>query len=712
MSKSKIFQGKFLTLGLTAIIAISVLFISMSEVSASLNIKSINFIGSNSDLRINITIENTNTVSVPFNITLKDTSNDNEDNQVIYSGSISIDANRTQSYIFGISGSYDYYLSNPSYWENYRCGEHSIEAKINYGGSTDTESNEINLDADAFSLTFSPDIETGKVSLKDRVYVTVKDIDGKAISSASVKISDGDVTKTVGTTNSVGQVSFRISELFSSPSTGTYTLNIFKHDKFRDHYYCNYEKDFQAKKKLNISSISPANPKVNERITLTVAADDYADYSGVYLSVEDTGNPSNSHYITLNDQTSYFTLANPGTYKIRLSKSSEYWEAERTIVIEENPELNISFGDIALGKENEFVVLDANNARVSGVKVTLNGENLNTYKTSDYNGVVKFTITNPGSYEITAEKIGYQTEQKTFTVLKKLKIAFEPENPKIYDKVKIKLFDESDSPVDGTITIDNIPYSTQAGYITYNFTKFVSYKIVGKSQNFADFEVNLKPLKILSLNINKAENEEFSVGENLDITLEGEGLSTTKIEIKNLDTNKTTSATTSTKNYTLPLLSPGNYEITATGYGFGDVRKTFSVRHLTMEINAKYDNKNNKILISVISDGKGLENATISVKTPKNLFGQYVTDADGEAVFDAVCGEGNYTVNVEKIHYETRQQIVEVKKQIFDFGVILPVAIIIIVLLVFALIYLILKKKRANKVNNKKVNEIHESKLE
>ncbi len=699
MSKDKIFRGKFLTLGLTAIIAISVLFIGMSEVSASLNIESIKFIGSNTDLKINVTIKNTDTVSVPFNITLKDTSNDNEDKQVIHSGSMSIDANRTQSYIFGISGSYNYYLSNPSYWENYRCGKHRIEAKINYGGSTDTESNEIDLDVDVFSLTFSPDIETGKVSLKDRVYVTVKDIDGKAVSSASVKISDGDVTKTVGTTNSVGQVSFRISELFSSPSTGTYTLNILKHDKFRDHYYCNYEKDFQAKKKLNISSISPANPKVNERITLTVAADHYADYNGVYLSVEDTGNPSNSQYITLNDQTSYFTLANPGTYKIRLSKSSEYWDAERTIVIEENPELKISFGDIAIGKENEFVVLDANNARVSGAKITLNGENLNTYKTSDYNGVVKFTITNPGSYQITAEKTNYLPGQKTFTVLKNLKIAFEPENPKIYENVQIKLLDESDSPVDGTITIDNILHSTQVGYISYNFTKFVSYKIVGKSQNFADVEVNLKPLKILSLNINKAENEEFSVGEILDITLEGDGLSTTKIEIKNSDTNTTTSATISTKNYTLQLLSPGNYEITTTAPGFGDVWKTFSVRHLTMEINAKYDEKNNKILINVISDGKGLENATISVKTPKNLVGQYVTDAKGEAVFDAVCGEGNYTVTAEKIHYETRQQIVEVKKQIFDFGVILPIAIIIIVLLVVALIYLILKKKRANKIN-------------
>ncbi|PKM91949.1 MAG: hypothetical protein CVU81_03120, partial [Euryarchaeota archaeon HGW-Euryarchaeota-1] len=181
------------------------------------------------------------------------------------------------------------------------------------------------------------------------------------------------------------------------------------------------------------------------------------------------------------------------------------------------------------------------------------------------------------------------------------------------------------------------------------------------------------------------------------------------IEIKNLDTNLTTTNTsTSAKNYTMPLLSPGNYEITATATGFGDTNKKFSVRHLTMEMNAKYDEKNNKILITVTSDGNGLENATISVKTPKNLLGQYTTNMDGQAIFGAICEEGNYTVTVEKIHYETKQQIVEVKKQNFEW--IWIIAIIIIVLLVITLIYLMLKKKRLNK-GHESANEIHESKL-
>ncbi|MDI6730402.1 MAG: carboxypeptidase-like regulatory domain-containing protein [Candidatus Altarchaeum sp.] len=690
MSKGKIFQSKFLTLGLTAIIAISVLFIGMSEVSASLNIKNINFIGSNADLKINVTIENTYTNSVTFNLTLKDTSNDDEDKEVIYSGQMTIDGNRTQSYIFG-KYNYDYPLN--SYWENFRCGKHTIQAKITIGGSTqNTKTEDIDLSADNFDLTFFPDIETDKISQTTIIYITVKGTDGKGIKYAKVIITDGD-TKKERTTDSNGKTDFKISDLFSSASTGTYTLKISKNEVVKEHYYCNYEKEFQVKKKLNISSIVPANPKVNERITLTLDTDNY--YMGIWLTVEGP----KPQYHTLTDKTYYFTLDTIGTYKISVSKGIDYWNDEKTITVEENLELKISSGDIVLGKENEFIVLDANDAKVSGAKVTLNGENLNSYKTSDYNGVVKFIITNSGSYEITAEKINYKTGQKTFTAMKKFKIAYEPEKPKIYEGVKIKLLDENDSPVDGTITIDNVPHSTQAGYITYNFTKFVSYKIVGKSQNFADVEVNLKPLKILSLNINKAENEEFSVGENLNITLEGDGISTTKIEIKNLNTNTTTSTTISIKNYTLQLLSPGNYEITTTAPGFGDVRKTFSVRHLTMKINAKYDDKNNKILISATSEGKGLENAIISVKTPKNLVGQYITDANGEAVFDAVCGEGNYTVSVEKIHYETRQQIVEVKKQIFDFGVILHVAIIIIVLLVVALIYLILKKKRANKVN-------------
>ncbi len=419
MEGNKIFRGKFLTLGLTAIIAISVLFISMYEVSASLNIESIKFIGSNADLKINVTIKNPDTNSVTFNFTLKDTSNYDEDKEVIYSEQLTIDGNRTQSYIFGKYGNYDYGLG--SYWENFRCGKHTIQAKITIAGSSqDTETEDIDLSADTFSLTFSPDLETGKITPTTRVYITVNGVDEEAISSASVKISDGDVIKTVGTTNSIGQVSFNISDLFSATST-TYTLKISKNEVVKEHYYCNYEKEFTVKKKLNISSILPANPKVNEGITLTVDADDYADYNGTYLAIEDTNNSSNSQYITLTDKTYYFTLDNPGTYKIRLSKSSEYWSDERTIVVEENPELKISFGDIVLGTENEFIVLDTYDAKVSGAKVTLMGENLSTYKTSDYYGIVKFTITNPGTYEITAEKVNYHTGQNTFTVVEENK---------------------------------------------------------------------------------------------------------------------------------------------------------------------------------------------------------------------------------------------------------------------------------------------------
>ena len=335
MDERKIFRGKFLTLGLTAIIAISVLFISMYEVSASLNIEPIKFTGSNADLKINVTIKNTDTYSVSFNLTLKDTSNDNEDKEVIYSGTLSIDGNKTQSYTFGISGSYDYYLSNPSYWENYRCGNHRIEAKINYGGSTDTESNDVDLDADAFSLTFSPDLETGKITPTTRVDITVNGVDEEAISSASVKISDGDVIKTVGTTNSIGQVSFNISNLFSSASTGTYTLKISRNEVVKEHYYCNYEKEFTVKKKLNITSITPANPKVTEKITLTLDTDDY--YAGIWLTIE---GPKPQYY-TLTDKTFYFTLDTIGTYKISVSKGSDYWGDDRTLVVEENKATDI-----------------------------------------------------------------------------------------------------------------------------------------------------------------------------------------------------------------------------------------------------------------------------------------------------------------------------------------------------------------------------------
>ncbi|PKP58728.1 MAG: hypothetical protein CVT89_02410, partial [Candidatus Altiarchaeales archaeon HGW-Altiarchaeales-2] len=309
MDERKIFRGKFLTLGLTAIIAISVLFISMYEVSASLNIESINFIGSNADLKINVTIKNTDTNSVTFNLTLKDTSNDDGDKEVIYSEQRTIDGNRTQSYTFGkYSGD-----TLNSYWENFRCEKHTIQAKITIAGSSPyPKTEDIDLSADTFSLTFSPDIETGKISPTTRIYVTVKGTDGKGINYAKVIITDGD-TKKERTTDSNGRTDFKISDLFSSASTGTYTLKISKNEVVRGYYYCNYEKEFQVKKKLNISGISPANPKVNERVTLTLDTDDY--YAGIWLTIEGP----KPQYHTLTDKTFYFTLDTIGTYKISVS---------------------------------------------------------------------------------------------------------------------------------------------------------------------------------------------------------------------------------------------------------------------------------------------------------------------------------------------------------------------------------------------------------
>jgi len=698
MAKGKILSLDFCILAFV----ISVLFIV--NVSAGLSIKSLDFIGSSADLKINVTIQNTDANSTSFNFTLKDTTNDygeNGEKQIIYSGTLSIDANTTKSYIFGKYGSYDYSLN--SNWENFRCGEHTIEAKIS-GGNSLSES--VDIDADQFHLKFSPDLETGKITPKTVVYITVKDRDDKAISDVSVKISDGDKTKDIKSTDRYGQTSFKISEKFSTDSTGTFTLYIFKHDKVRDRYYCNYEKEFQVKKKLNISSITPENPKANERIKLNIESDDYAESGGVYLSIQNVNNPYDVKYITITENPYYFSIENPGTYKLHIYKSNEYWEDEKTISIAEYPELKISFKEILLGKENEFIITDANDVRISGVKVTLSGEGLNEYKITDYNGIVKFTIKNPGTYKITAEKANYKTTEKTFTALKKLKIKFEPEkeNIKIYENVKIYLVDEDNSPVDGTIIVDGKSYSTHEGYINYNFTAFSNYKIVGKAKDFADTEEILKPLKILTLSINKPENEEFSVGENLFISLEGVGLSNAKIEIKNLDTNETKNEEIS-KNYTMTLLSPGNYEITATAPGFATEKKKFSVARLTMEMNAQYIANENKILINVKSKGKNLENVTIYVITPKNLTGIYKTNADGNVSFDAICEEGNYTIIAKKQYYEDVQKTIEIKRG-FDFGIIALILVIFAVILILLFAFLIIKKRYKTKIN-----EVHENKL-
>lgn len=667
----------------------------MNIASAGIEIKSFSNIGNNPDMKLNLTLYNSENQAINFNITIRDNSNENSNTREIYSGSSSIDANETKTMIFGKYGNYEYELNNN--WENYRCGSHNVEVKITYPGGTTSKSISFNIEADDFDVRYyinnEVDLKNAKPSLSDTITIKVFKGNGEPIENAKVIIRYKDEEKEKEkTTNSKGVVtpSFKPSYDFGKDATGTYSIKIQKHEKIDGHYYCDYIlDDIIIKKKLKISSINPENPKVNEKITLKIEADE--NYYGATLWIE--GDNKNPIYATISSNTYQFVLDSPGTYTAKLiGKDNTWWDDSKTIIVSDFPELKIILPeDIILDQENEFIIMDEKDTLIPQANVILEDPKGKKYiEKTNYKGVVKFTLQEPGTYKITAEKENYKIAEEKFSALRKLKISI-PEEVKIYDEVKIMLLDKYDSPVDGKIYIDNIAYDTNQGYIVYNFTQFKEYKIKGESQGYYPVTIKVKPLKIINIKINK---ENFSIGENIQIELIGDELKNAKIEVKNLETNTTT--TYYNLNQTLKLYVPGNYEITASADGFGKTKTKIFVRNLPLKIDANYDKAGKYIFIKVTSENNPVNNANITIITPGNLFAFISTDINGTVKFNKIYETGNYTIKAEKELYSPSEATLYIEKESFDFGIIAVIIVLIIVILILALIayYLISKKQK------------------
>ncbi|MFN3302062.1 MAG: hypothetical protein ACK413_03495, partial [Patescibacteria group bacterium] len=181
----------------------------------------------------------------------------------------------------------------------------------------------------------------------------------------------------------------------------------------------------------------------------------------------------------------------------------------------------------------------------------------------------------------------------------------------------------------------------------------------------------------------------------IEIELSGDELKNAKIEVKNLETNYT--ITYYGLNKTLKLYSPGSYEIIASAEGFGKTTSKIFVRKLPLKIDSNYDKKN--ILIKVTSENNPVENASITIITPGNLFAYLLTDINGTAKFDKIYETGNYTIKAEKELYSPSETNIYIEKESFEFGIFAIIALIVLILMIlmFILILYYIKSKGKNK---------------
>lgn len=658
---------------LCLVVGVVLMFLS-SAVSADIVIKEIKFSSSSPTAKITVTVQNTFDTPKEINLTLSDLSNE-QDYQEIGKVEETLAGDDTQSFVFGGPESSESGLNEN--WNPYRCGTHEIKAKVRFEGTTRTLTKNMNINLDDLSIQFSP---SENISISDEVRIKIKDADNRVVSNLEVEIKfEEDDESHTYTTNSNGEISFRPRYDFSSSSVGIYEITSSNHEKIRDTYYCEISKEIEIRKKLRIESIIPLKPKIGERITMTISADEYL---GIYLWVE---GPEIKNF-PVTSSVIYFTLEKPGTYKISLIKDDSYWKAQTTISVEQNPSLNILLQDAAAaGSTATIITTNKDNLRISGTEVTIEDPSGTKLKLStDWEGKIKYEIKKPGTYKLTAEKEGYVTTYSTFTALNGLNMTITPENPKVYDSVTIMLLDKNENPVEGIIYIDSTPIQTNNGRIQYNFTRSKEYKIKAEATNYISIERTITPFKIITISLSK---KTVNVGEEITITSEGEGLYAPSMTITNTNTNKSLSV--STTSYTFKPDSPGSYDIKAEKTGFSDAHETLFVNYLSLEIKSYLDGK---FFVNVSSSGKPIEDAKVTLIKPDNSYLYAQTSSSGTASFE-VDKSGEYTITAEKANYEKKEVTVSIKKGNDLLTIIIALVIIISVAAVLLYVFHFRKTK-------------------
>jgi len=659
------------------VLGIVLVFLS-SVASADIVLKKIAFSSSSPTAKITVTVQNTFDSNKEVNLTLFDLSND-KDYQEIGAVTHTISGNDNMSFIFGGSESSDYDYSLNENWNPYRCGTHQIKAKIWFDGTSRTLTKDMYINLENLDVQITPE---ENISMSDNVKIKIRDDDKKAVNDLEVTITfKGDNEKHTYTTNSNGEISFKPKYDFSPSSVGIYTITSSKHEKIRDTYYCEISKEIEIKKKLKIESITPLKPKINERITMTISAD---DYYGIYLWIE---GPEIKNFPVTSSVT-YFTLEKPGTYKISLLKDNDYWKAETTISVEQNPLLNILPPDTTIvGTTATITTTDKDNLRISGAAITIEDPDGTKLKLStDWEGKIKYEIKKPGIHKLTAEKDGYTTTYSNFTALNGLNITLSDENPKVYDAVSIMLLDKNKNPVEGTIYIDNTPIQTRNGAIQYNFTTPKEYEIKAEAPNYISIKKTITPLKRITISLSK---KNVNVGEEITISLKGEGLYMPSLTITNTNTNKSFSV--SETEYTFKPDSPGNFSIKAEKTGFADAQEILFVNYMFLEIKSYYFN--GKLFVNVSSDGKPLEDVKVTLIRPDNSYLPAQTNSMGTASFE-VDKSGEYTIIAEKTNYEKKEVTVDIKINNDLLTTIIGLAIILSVIAVLLYVYKTIKHKK------------------
>ncbi len=580
---------------------------------------------------------------------------------------------------------------------NYECGDKRVNVRVSGDVSKERDYADLDIRGDKLRVSMKPEYPTAS----DKITIKVTDEDNEELEDIWVKFTnlgdndewDEDDKEWDDRTDEDGEVSVILSKLweFRSDPYGIYQVDVWDEDR----EYCKKTFRFDAKHTLNISIVTPLNPRVGEPINVQIVDENNRGVNGAKITV----NAANFHetYTAKSDGYVSFTINTPGKYELIASKEDYRDSPIKSITVASKSAAGITINPKTqvVGNPVEIIVSDANGSALEGATVTItkpDGTPGPTLETPS-SGSVVYTPLSVGTYTVRVEEKEHNPTEDRFSVFYEFKID-SPEESRINRDVTIIVKDQADQPVaNASVSIQGTTirgYTNSSGLFTFRLSEPGDYTLKVEKDKFMDATKEIGIRGLLSLELSSTEIE---FGQSVTISVfddEGNKISAdiivTKPDgVKEMVTTETYIPT-----------SAGNYVVSASksGYSASSVNLRVNPRPVKLESTIR----NKKLIVTVSSRNEPVSGVRLSVKA-NGIEKEIVTDSKGIASLDLsnMNLTGSISISVESNNYE-KKTITQKAKVGIDYSWLVGVVGIVAII---AMIVISLSKRRRRKKEKK-----------
>ncbi|MFH1721818.1 MAG: carboxypeptidase regulatory-like domain-containing protein [Candidatus Altiarchaeota archaeon] len=647
---------------------------------------------------VNITLENPDTtvsnVDVDIEIYYEDI--------LVHDDTVRVDVEEDNDTWFTVSSS-TFDVKNDNIWKEmllgYDCGGHDIRVVV--GGDVSEEEDEDQLTIDGYDFdTFTVKPESPGENDEITVYVEDKTGEPDKVNVVVTQFGsndewDFDDERDEDDTNNDGEYKFTIEDIssFKDDPNGIYQVDVYTSG------YCKETKTFEVSRTMSIEGPFPSNPKVGEQFQVRVQ-----DQNGNPLRhalVVANVNKEKIKSTTDTDGYARFTVNQAGTFSFAVS-IEEFDDAIMTFTVSDLPAMQVSISPASpnTGSPASITVTSGGKPVASATLKFILPDGTEKSQLTGSNGVTSYTPDQAGTYEVVAEKSGYNEARTTFSVVKTLldfKVKISPEEPEVGDEVTVEVRGSDNTLLSGASVSVSGPLSVSGtsdanGRYSFKASKKGKYTVSVSKSDYNPSSTNFSPLGFMELILTPSE---VAVGENITATvldLESGNEVSSSIEIMD-DLDESVYKASGPKISFVPE-KKGSYKIKASASEYKDTEALFLVTPKIAEITAEFEGT--ILHIRTFYDDDPLGNLSLVVITPEDREINVTTDEEGKYDFE-VSIEGVYQIKVKDEVYGG-EGVQEEYAESNYWWLILFVLFLLVLIIVGISVIIVIGAKRKNRV--------------